>query len=90
MNDCIHFKENIKMGKGERTICELTNTILKSDCYLSCDLYNVDLSKEKICFNCVHFRGGGDWGLACSKHYHKLPEALDNMCEDGEMRGNEE
>ena len=44
-----------------------------------------DMSEEDICFNCKHFIGGGDWGLACAKHYHRLPRALDKMCEDGEF-----
>ena len=45
-----------------------------------------DLSQEDICFACQHFGGGGDWGLACHKHYHRLPEALSPKCEDFERK----
>lgn len=86
-NDCIHLKEIFQFKDQECVICELTHTILKAECYLKCNLYNVNLSKEKICLNCEHYLGGNDWGLACSVDYHMLCEALDNMCKNGKMRG---
>lgn len=46
-----------------------------------CEHFNKDYSKEKICMNCSCFLGGGDWGLACSKHYHRLPTPLTEACE---------
>ena len=54
-------------------------------CFLS-DL-NKDLSNEPICYNCKHYLGGGDWGLSCAKHYHVLTEALHEICEDFEKKG---
>ena len=47
-----------------------------------CSYYNLDMSQEKICMNCSKFLGGGDWGLACSAHYHRLPTPLTPACED--------
>ena len=81
--NCMYFT-----GKEEawgQTIyqCALTNAILTGK---PCDLYNIDISKWKICYNCKHFLGGGDWGLACAKHYRYLPEALTKACEDMERK----
>ncbi len=53
---------------------------------LGCDMYNVDLSNEMICLNCRYFLGGNDWGLACEKHYHRLPSATNKACDDFERR----
>ena len=85
-NDCMHFRESIKIGDKVCTICELTNTILKEKCYLECELYNLDLSDREICFNCKHFLGGNDWGLSCAREYHRLTEALSPMCEEAEVK----
>ena len=64
--------------------CELTNKIFTKDDVRKngCKYHNVDLSQEKICFNCKCFLGGSDWGLACAKHYHRLPNALSKACEE--------
>jgi len=59
--------------------CRLTRTLLTGK---PCHLYNKDISGYELCINCKHFLGGGDWGLACGKHYHRLPEALDKACDD--------
>ena len=48
---------------------------------LGCEHYNKDYSQEKICLNCANYLGGGDWGLACSAHYHRLPTPLTEACE---------
>ena len=85
--ECSHFLSNLTIGSRTDCVqCELTNTIMVSEFAEFCKLYNKDLSEEDICFNCKHFRGGGDWGLACGKHYHRLPRALDRMCEDAEWK----
>lgn len=47
-----------------------------------CEYHNKDMSDEKICMNCECFLGGGDWGLACSDDYYKLPSALSPACEN--------
>ena len=64
--------------------CRLTNICLNKNGTAAekCDYFNKDLAKEKICLNCTQFLGGGDWGLACEKHYYRLPEALTAACED--------
>lgn len=51
-----------------------------------CEHFNKDYSKEKICMNCTHYLGGGDWGLACSVHYHRLPSPLDQACASFDSR----
>lgn len=85
--DCSHFICFFRIGQISAYVyCELTNQVLMNQKAETCDLYNKDVSEETICFNCKHFLGGSDWGLACSKHYHSLPRALDEMCEDGEFR----
>jgi hypothetical protein len=47
-----------------------------------CEYHNRDMSNEKICMNCESYLGGGDWGLACSEDYHKLPKALSPACDE--------
>jgi hypothetical protein len=51
-----------------------------------CAYYNVDVSQKEICMNCEYYLGGGDWGLACSKHYHRLPSATTEACKDFSKR----
>lgn len=69
--------------------CALTNAIInENDVKIQgCPNYNKDLSNARICLNCKSFLGGGDWGLACNKHYHKLPKALSVACEDFNKKG---
>lgn len=54
-----------------------------------CEYHNVDVSQEKICLNCEHYLGGGDWGLSCRKDYYKLPNATSKACEDFEWKKEE-
>ena len=85
--NCSHFLSNDFMIGGIQCVqCELTNTIMVSKSAETCKFYNRDISDLLVCFNCKYFGGGADWGLACSKHYHMLPQALDDMCEDAEWR----
>lgn len=63
-------------------VCSLTHVVLFGNQALKCDLYNRDLSKEDVCYNCDYYMGGGDWGLACRKHYHRLPNATSKICDD--------
>lgn len=84
--NCIHYRETINFYGKDCITCELTNTIMVNESAKSCGFYNKDISNERICFNCKHFAGGSDWGLACAKHYHSLPRALTEMCEDGELK----
>lgn len=51
-----------------------------------CEHFNKDYSQEKICMNCSRYLGGGDWGLACSKHYHRLSTPLTEACESFDPR----
>ena len=76
---CKYFSGNANFAGKIVYLCCLTNHILDGH---PCEFFNADLSDEKICFNCKYFLGGGDWGLACSKHYHYLPEALSKACDN--------
>ena len=93
---CFH-----KVGTREITIfqkktscvfCEIHNNQLIDSIAVShkgCEFYNIDMSNEKICLNCEHFLGGGDWGLACDKHYHILSQPLTEACQDFNKRKEE-
>ena len=66
------------------TYCKVFNNYLIDSDKVSidgCQYHNKDLSGERICMNCGNFLGGGDWGLACSADYHKLPTALTEACD---------
>ena len=54
-----------------------TSTMVKAE---GCEYHNKDISQEKICLNCEHYLGGGDWGLACKADYYKLPSSTDEAC----------
>ena len=85
---CNHKRGTTQFCGTEVTICELTNRLIqeyKVKIHV-CECHNKDLSQEDICFACQHFGGGGDWGLAWHKHYHRLPEALSPKCEDFERK----
>lgn len=84
--NCSHYKGTFEFYGTNSITCELTNTIMVNESARNCGFYNKDMSNERICFNCKHFAGGSDWGLACAKHYYKLPRALTKMCKDGEWK----
>ena len=46
-----------------------------------CEYHNRDIYNDKICLNCEYYLGGGDWGLACSADYYRLPESTSDACE---------
>lgn len=47
-------------------------TIANRQKILSCTLESdFDVQFMKICYNCKHWIGGGDWGLTCRKDYYK-------------------
>ena len=47
----------------------------------TCEYYNVDVKNMRICMNCNHFIGMGDWGLACGANYYALPGPTSKACE---------
>lgn len=80
-NCCYRGPETQALGRTAG-VCSLTHVVLFSNQALKCELYNRDLSKEDVCYNCEHYMGGGDWGLACRKHYHRLPNTTSKICDD--------
>ena len=90
-NNCYHVV-NTDVPYGKNTItCEIhTCLILYNTSAEKCPFYNQDIGDKPICLNCKHFLGGADWGLACAKHYHNLPDATTEMCEDAEWKGDKD
>ena len=89
---CCHVKKTTNhIGNVIRheEICTLCRKILFKNCVEDCNYYNLDLSNEKICMNCKHFLGGGDWGLSCMKDYYKLPNKLSKACVEFERKDKE-
>ena len=82
--DCKYYQGDVKIMGRIGFQCALTRKIIFSEL---CNFINKDLSNMKICYNCKHYLGGGDWGLSCAKHYHVLTEALHEGCEDFEKKG---
>jgi len=73
--------------------CKLSNVLLRNDITdveKRCAYFNKDMTKEQVCYSCKYFLGGGDWGLACEKHYYNLCHATDSKCEDYEQKGGAE
>ena len=84
--DCKYFSQYWTFRNKKYVQCKLTNAVLTDQDMEKCDYSKVNLDGMDICLNCKHYMGGGDWGLACSKHYHALPKATDRMCKDGEFK----
>ena len=84
--DCKYLSKYYEFNDKQYIQCYLTNTILTDNAEEMCDCHDINLDGIDICFNCRYFGGGGDWGLACRKHYHALPKATDRMCKDGEFK----
>lgn len=66
--------------------CVLSQCIFSTNQAHDCPWYDKDLDDEMICFNCKHFLGGSDWGLACEKHYNRLPRFDSATCDKFERR----
>ena len=54
---------------------------------VGCDYHNRDMSNEKICLNCEHYLGMGDWGLSCKADYYKIPGPVSEACEKFNRKG---
>ena len=81
--ECIHYGGSTPFGSTTAYLCKLTNLLLKG---VPCELFNKDISNEKICYNCKHYLGGNDWGLSCDKEYMRLTKALNQACKDFEVK----
>lgn len=46
--------------------CEVINVYDMKECNYS----DSEIDKMDICFNCIYWIGGGDWGLSCMKNYY--------------------
>lgn len=79
-NECDYFNGTIEVMDKTHYRCKLSNVLMPNN--FACGLYNKDISKEKICYNCSNFLGGGDWGLSCKSNYHKLTQALSPQCDN--------
>lgn len=77
-NECDYFKGTAEIFGKTHYKCKLSNVLMPNN--FACGLYNKDLSKEKICYNCDQFLGGGDWGLSCNLYYHTITMALNPQC----------
>ena len=62
------------------TMCDITHRINPISCSLAS---NEDVVDMKICYNCMFWLGGGDWGLSCKKHYYDCnANGFEKACED--------
>ena len=52
---------------GPVKACSITHYTNPKSCSIESD---EDVKKMKICYNCKHWIGGGDWGLSCKKNYY--------------------
>jgi len=84
-----------KIGKVEdssyfgRTIQRIKCRIYHSHVFAGtteCAYFNKDVSQEKICLNCEHYLGGGDWGLSCGKNYGFIVDSTTKACGKFEKR----
>lgn len=74
--ECKHYN-------AYKEVCKVTHK-----CHtISCNLENDNIKDMKICYNCKHWVGGGDWGLSCKKDYYNCStNGFDKGCKDFERR----
>lgn len=74
--NCKHYNKN-------KRICQIIHK-----CHtISCNLENDNIEDMKICYNCKHWIGGGDWGLSCKKDYYNCStNGFNEGCKDFERR----
>ena len=61
--------------------CNITHLVNPKGC-----TYEYSPTK-KICYNCKHWIGGGDFGLTCAKYYYKAyTNGFTSACNDFELR----
>ena len=78
--DCkYHFYE------GQLSVCKIANRGNIKSCTFITD--DEEVESMKICYNCKHWIGGGDWGLSCRKNYYNCSSnGFDKACEQFEER----
>lgn len=70
-----------------RTKCGIfRNNIFDYTKVNNCEYHNKDLKKEKICLNCKHYLGMGDFGLSCKKNYYAIPHPTTKACDKFENK----
>lgn len=86
--ECNHVIRYDQQTNEAYLVCPIQgNCVLPLNIRTDCEYFNYDFKFHpiKICGNCQSYLGWGDWGLACRKHYHKLPTFLSDACEDFNM-----
>ena len=64
--------------------CKITNRVNPISCDISSDEY---IEHMRICYNCQHWFGGGDWGLSCAKNYYDCSiDGFRKACEQFERK----
>ena len=65
-------------------MCNITHMCNTKSCTLPSD---DDVEQLRICYNCQHWYGMGDWGLSCAKNYYNCSSnGFDEACEQFERR----
>lgn len=64
---CIECNYNKIINYGiVKNTCVINNRCNLTGCSLPSD----DISNLRICYNCIDWIGGGDWGLSCRQNYY--------------------
>jgi hypothetical protein len=58
---------NKEIGWNNFDVCKITSRVNPISCNIKND---EDVKNMRICYNCHHWYGGGDWGLSCAKNYY--------------------
>jgi len=64
-NKCKYLNKEI--GWDIVNVCRITHRVNPISCNIESDEYIKDM---RICYNCEHWLGGGDWGLSCKRNYY--------------------
>lgn len=66
-------------------VCDITHVINPRKCVY---ITNSDNVKDmNICYNCINWIGGGDWGLSCKiNYYNTSSNGFDKACDNFERK----
>ena len=78
---CEYLRER---GYEGQTYCEITHICNPRKCKVDT---TDNLQERKICYNCKHWMGVGDFGLSCDKHYEVCTaNGFERACDDFEPK----
>lgn len=88
--ECVNCKYKVDVGDDDMC-CDITHRVLTHPTFgtlitgCNYDEKYKDIESARICYNCKHWIGGGDWGLSCKLDYYRCTTDGFDTCERFEV-----